>query len=236
MLDYSDYIKGISFRFLKQGVYCQGFNRLFRWLNKFNLSVEFLNTVLPENNKIMQSRLGGLLKIPRMSTFAIGAMINTGVRRMNADCSYVNVGVWHGFTLLAGMVDNPQKKCIGIDNHPREQFIERFDHYKNPNHHFYGMDYRDYFSQRHSGKIGFYLYDGDHRYENQLEGLRIAEPYFTRKCIILVDDTNAYAPRQATLDFIAESSNKYTILLDASTCNNRHPTFWNGIMVLQRTG
>lgn len=95
------------------------------------------------------------------------------------------------------------------------------------------MDYRDYFLKYHRGMIGAYLYDGEHSYENQLEGLRIAESFFADSCLVFVDDTNWSEPRNATAEFIAQSVNHYDVLLDRATCQNRHPTFWNGFMVLR---
>jgi len=96
------------------------------------------------------------------------------------------------------------------------------------------MDYREYFSNSHEGEIGFYFYDGEHSYENQIEGLRVAEKYFARNCIVMVDDTNWDSPRRATLDFISESPNKYEVILDRRTAWSGHPTFWNGIIIFKR--
>jgi len=238
-MNYNDYIKGVSFSFMGPNRYFRGFNSLNKRLNKFNISLEVMNTKLPEGRKVMKENLRELLKIPRLSTFAIGAMINKGVASMSNNCCFVNVGVWHGFTFLAGIINNPNKRCIGVDNFsqlgaPREQFIKRYNIHKSPRHHFYDVDYKEYFLNIHTGKIGFYMYDGDHSYENQLEGLRIVEPFFSEDCVILVDDTNWVEPRQATIDFIAKSSYRYQILLDETTLFINHPTLWNGIMILQR--
>jgi hypothetical protein len=98
------------------------------------------------------------------------------------------------------------------------------------------MDYKEYFATVHREKIGLYLYDGDHCYEEQLRGLQIAEPFFSERCVILIDDTNREAPRQATLDFIRTSAYQYRIVLDQPTCIADHPTFWDGLMVVQRCG
>jgi hypothetical protein len=158
---------------------------------------------------------------------------------MPKEASFVNVGVWHGFTLLAGMVGNLQKYCIGIDNFtrfggPKQQFLKRYYKYKSAHHHFYEMDYVDYFSTVHDSPIGVYIYDGDHSYDNQLNGLKLAEPFFSENCVVLVDDTNWKAPRQATIDFIRGSTNKYEILLDKTTSFLKDPTFWNGIIMFRR--
>ncbi|MCH7575272.1 MAG: class I SAM-dependent methyltransferase [Candidatus Marinimicrobia bacterium] len=132
---------------------------------------------------------------------------------------------------------------MGIDNFShktdrgeRKHFPIRFDKYKSNNHSFYEMDYQKYFAEIHDGTIGFYIYDGLHRYKNQLEALQVAEPYFGENCIIFIDDTNGTEPRGATLDFIAQSENKYRILLNRQTAGKMHPTLWEGVIVFQKVG
>ncbi len=204
-----------------------------RWL------IERYNTVLPDEARPTERVLHDLRMIPRMSTFAIAAIVNRGVSHMPDDQAFVTVGIWHGFLLLASMINHPEKICIGIDDFsefggPREAFAERFSRFRGPKHRFYDMDYRAYFASVHRGPIGFYLYDAAHDYEDQLLGLRIAEPFFAKGCLVLVDDTNALAPRRATLDFLATSRHRYEMILDRTTAQNRHPTFWNGIMLFER--
>jgi hypothetical protein len=199
-----------------------------------------LNTRLDGEHGLYRE-LRPLFDIPRMSTFAMGAMLNRGVRRLRAGEAYVNVGVWNGFTFLSGLRGNPERLCIGIDNfsqfqNPREAFLGRFEENRGPAHHFFDMDYEEYFASRHDAPIGLYFYDGDHAYEHQLRGLQIAEPFFTDDCVVLVDDTNWPEPRRATLDFIAQSEREYELLLDVRTAEGLHPTFWNGVMVFQATG
>ena len=121
----------------------------------------------------MVENLKELLEIFRMSTFAIAALINKGVSEMQGKYCFLNIGVWHGFSFLAGMKKNDTKKCIGVDSFSqfggsKNEFSNRFNKYKSSNHHFYDMDYKDYLMNVHSGKIGYYIYDGDHDYENQL--------------------------------------------------------------------
>jgi len=238
-MDFADYIQQVSFRFLGPGAHSRVLLKLNRSLRPLNIGLELINTRLPERQKEMQAKLYEILKMPRMSTFAIGAIINKCVSEMRSDCCFVNVGVWHGFTLLAGIVGNSGKRCIGVDDFsefggPREQFLKEFNKYKSGAHSFYEMNYQSYFSRQHEGRIGLYFYDGEHNYGNQLEGLRTAEPFFSERCCVLVDDTNWKEPRQATLDFIAASRYKYRILLDQRTSANRHPTLWNGLLAFQR--
>jgi hypothetical protein len=79
-----------------------------------------------------------------------------------------------------------------------------------------------------------YLYDGENSYEGEFEALSAAEPYFAEGCILMADDTNRSPRRQAMLDFAQQSRHDYSMLLDVRTGANRHPTFWNGTMVLRR--
>ncbi|RDC61638.1 class I SAM-dependent methyltransferase [Adhaeribacter pallidiroseus] len=241
-MTYADFVKNISFRFIKPGTKQPlGTGTLKRTLPKIGFSLDVLNTVLPEKHTEWKERLKTVCKIPRMSTFAVGAVINRGVSEMKPNEVFVNVGVWNGFTFLSGVAHNPTKTCIGVDNFsqfggPREAFLKRFNALKSTNHHFYDMDYEEYFNRLHTGKIGFYIYDGDHKYEDQLQGLQVAEPHFSDNCIILVDDTNWPDPRQATYDFMQNSVYKYEVLLDVKTYRNGHITYHNGIILFRRTG
>jgi len=239
-MNFDEYVRRIDFHIYKPHKTFRMYATLSKLAARFGISLEIVNTKLPQEAMKMKHKLGPLCAIPKMSTFAIGAIINRAVFQMPNCTSFVNVGVWHGFTLIAGMIGNSQKNCIGVDNFsqfdgPRNQFFKKFQEYKNEQHHFYDMDYVDYFSKVHSSAIGFYIYDGEHSYDNQLNGLKMAESFFSENCIILVDDINWHDPRQATLDFIKSSTNKYEILLDKTTSFNGHPTYWNGIMIFRKS-
>ncbi len=194
------------------------------------------NTIFASDGEAILERFSRLDRVPRMSTVAIAAVLQKVVAEMPAELSFVNVGVWHGFSFLASLLDNQAKRCVGVDNFsqfggPKQEFLARFEKLRSPEHHFYEMDYEDYFREKHTGRLGVYLYDGEHSYANQLKGLQVAEPYFAPGCIVLVDDTNWDEPRQASLDFINQSSRNYQLLLDARSAANGHPTWWNGLMV-----
>jgi hypothetical protein len=159
---------------------------------------------------------------------------------MPAGTAFVNVGVWHGFTFLSGAANNPERRCVCIDNFsqfggPRAEFLARFQAHGSGRHEFHEMDYEVYFAREHRGPIGFYIYDGEHSYRSQLRGLEAAEPFFADDCVVLVDDTNEPEPREATLDFIHRRGGHYRLLFDLRTGSNCHPTLWNGVMAFART-
>ena len=235
-MDYKSFISGISFTFIQP--FDSGVG-LFTNL-MIPSTVDIRNTNLPCNDKETKEALSEICTVPRMSTFAIGAIINLIVKNLSLDRAFVNVGVWHGFSFLCGLVNNPDKKCIGIDNFsefggPREEFLNRFKNHKSINHEFYDMDYLEYFSKIHKGMIGFYIYDGNHSKENQIKGLKAAEPFFADNCLILIDDINWPEPEEGTNEFIAQSRYSYKVIAEQRTSHNCHPTYWNGIKLLQRT-
>jgi hypothetical protein len=246
----SEFAEAIRFRFLGSQSSLKALRRCQNLVSKFGLpfepaaALELLNTVLPGDRKESRPRLKELCRIPRMSTIAVAAIIDKAVSAMPPQTCFVNVGVWHGFTFLAGLVNNPNLPAIGVDDFsqfrnlcskaPRDGFLERFRTYRSACHEFHEMDYREYFSRAHRQQIGFYIYDAEHSYANQLTGLKIAEPFFAAGCLIMIDDTNLPEARQATLDFMKDSPNRYRIVFDRSTEENGHPTFWNGVMLLER--
>ena len=83
--------------------------------------------------------------------------------------------------------------------------------------------------------INFYYYDGEHSYKNQYENLEIADNFLTRGSIVLIDDINFEDVENATKDFINKSKSNYKILKEIKTANNNcHPSFWNGIIILEK--
>lgn len=236
--DLARFAAGIRFRIIHPGTYnglwVQRFQRLARRLGS---DAELWITRLPSHSRELRARLAPLLAMPRMSTFALAAIINRAAELLAPEESFVNVGVWHGFTLLAGMAGHPAVRCVGVDNFsefggPRAEFLARFAAARSPAHAFHDMDYREYFRTVHQGPIGLYIYDGDHAYEHQVLGLEVAEPFFAPECIIVVDDTNWGDPVRATHDFMARRPGRYRVLFDGHTSGNHHPTLWNGVMVL----
>lgn len=180
-----------------------------------------------------------LLEIPRYSTIANAYLISKLVELMPPSSAYLNVGVWCGFSYLAPLVSNPDKKCIGVDNFsqfggPKEYFEALYNAVRNANSRYYDMDYMHYFEKVHKEPLGVYFYDGEHSYENQLKGLEVAEPFLINGAYVVVDDTNDPEPFEATMDFISARPDKYLILLNKKTAHNSHPTYWNGLMILQK--
>jgi len=199
---------------------------------------EIENTLLPAGCSHFAERIAPLEALPRMSSFALTAILGFALQKLPAGQIYLNIGVWHGYSLLAAILLSPQSRCVGVDNFsefggPRQEFLQRFRQLQGRGHSFYDLDYRDYFKRYQRTPIGLYFYDGFHAYADQREALELAHPWLAPGAIILIDDTNTVDPRQASLDFL-EAYPEYTLLADLRTCGHQHPTFWNGLMVLRK--
>lgn len=234
-MNLEDFCKSISFKYIGTKIKTsEDIN------NRISTQEEILNTIIPQLENI--NEIKNLCNIPKMSTFATGIIINKIVSEIKDETCFLNIGVWQGFTFFSGAINNFTKKCIGVDNfsefYPeiaKKAFYENLEILKNSNNiEFYEQDYEVYFNTIHKEKIGFYIYDGEHSYKNQLKGLQLAEPYFSDDCTILVDDTNIPEVKKSIIDFISQSQNKYKIIFDVTTANNCHPTFWNGLTIFQK--
>ena len=245
-MELENFTAGIDFRLLQPGdrrdpqgrfVFKRAAARPAALLEVIGAPFDAVNTAIEP--AAVHRALRPLLEVPRMSTMAIGAVLNLAVASMPPGHAFVNVGTWHGYTLLAAMAGNPGALCVGIDDFsehggPREEFNARFERFRTPRHTFHDMDYRDYLADIHEGPIGVYLYDGEDTYEAELEALRAAEPFFGDGCLVMADDTNRGHRRKAMFDFADQSPDDYSVVLDAHTGANRHPTFWNGTLVLRK--
>ena len=202
----------------------------------------FSNLIIKNQDKSDIILKKELLKIDSMSTYAIGHVINKICQKLNNDENYVNIGVWKGFSLIAGML-NTNCSVYGNDNFsqfdgPKEEFTKKFNLLKNEEKHFfYECDYKNFFIkyEKLNKPINFYYYDGEHSYKNQFENLIIAKDYFKSGTIILVDDVNFQEVEAGTKDFINKYPNDYKILKDIKTANNHcHPSYWNGLFLFQK--
>ena len=84
-------------------------------------------------------------------------------------------------------------------------------------------------------KVSFYYYDGEHSYKNQYENLEIANNFLDKGSIVLIDDINFLEVEKGTKDFLNKTNSKFKVLKEIKTANNHcHPSFWNGIMILEK--
>ena len=167
------------------------------------------------------------------------ALLNAAASCLEPDESYVEVGTYHGTSLIAAMLDN-DAEFVAIDNWSlgdgsREQldrnlarfgFAGRADIIE-------GDAFETLRSGRLAGrKIGVYYYDNGHEYEQQLDGLRLIEPYLASPALVIVDDTDWERVERAVGDYLGQQP-RATEILKIDGKDRGHPEWWEGMRVLR---
>lgn len=170
------------------------------------------------------------------------ALINLAAACLDPGEAYVEVGVYHGASLVAAMLGNEDKQFVGIDSFgfrgaTREKVEENLARY--------GLEVPqivvgDAFELVPGGAlgdtaIGVWYYDADHSYEAQVEGLRIAEPLLSPGALMIVDDTDWEDVERAMDDYLASQPRARRILTIEGKSRGA-PHWWEGMQVLAWNG
>ena len=166
------------------------------------------------------------------------ALLNLAASCVGPDEAYVEVGVFHGASLISAMLGNEGGRFIGIDSfdfrdaslEKVEQNLERFGV---PRPEFL---VGDVFELIGDGKlngvsVGTWYYDALHTYEAQLDGLRIAEPFLAPGALLIVDDTDWEQVGRAMDDYLAAQPRARRVLTIEGK-DRGHPQWWEGMQVL----
>ena len=184
-----------------------------------------------------------LQRVHGMTTGNVLALLNLAVACLDERESYLEIGSFRGATLIGALHGQRNRKAIAVDNfsefnvdganeavlHANLAAFSMHDRVE-----FHNRDFRDCLvdlRSRESLRVGVYLYDGAHDYRSQLLGLLLAVPLLAPHSLIVIDDANVPAARDATHDFLLVEPRAH-ILLDLPTPGNCHPTFWNGLLIL----
>lgn len=166
------------------------------------------------------------------------ALLNLAAACLGPEEAYVEVGVFHGASLIAAMRGNEDRRFVGIDDFGfRDASLEKVE--QNLAH--FGLPrpellVGDAFELVPSGAladspVGVWYYDASHSYEAQLDGLRIAEPWLAAGALIIVDDTDWEQVERAMDNYVAEQPRARRILsIDGK--DRGFPQWWEGMQVL----
>ncbi len=183
-----------------------------------------------------------LARVRGMTTPSVLQLLNWAVACLEEGEVYAEVGCFQGATLIGALLGHPTRLAYAADN------FSLFDpHGQNRaalrrnlgawgvlgQVRFREQDFESFLlGLRGEGvRVGVYFYDGAHDYRSQLLGLLLVRPLLAQRAVLVVDDTNWPAPRQASWDFLAVER-ECRLLYDLPTPGNLHPSFWNGLQVL----
>jgi predicted O-methyltransferase YrrM len=166
------------------------------------------------------------------------ALVNLAATCLGPGEAYVEVGTFHGASLIAAMLGNEEKRIVGIDGFGfREASLDRVRaNVAGLGLHDPEMVVGDAFELVPGGflgdmRVGVWYYDADHSFEAQLEGLRIAEPHLAPGALMIVDDTDWEDVERAMDAYLSEQPRARRVLtIDGNT--RGAPQWWEGMQVL----
>jgi len=177
-------------------------------------------------------------QVENLASENVLALLNLAASCLDPDEAYVEVGVFHGASLIAAMVGQPERRFVGIDSFgfrdaSREKVEANLERFGLPTPE---IVVGDAFELVPSGvldgvPVGLWYYDASHSYEAQVEGLRIAEPHLVPGALMVVDDSDWEDVEQALDDYLAAQPRARQILsLDGK--DRGSPQWWEGMRVL----
>lgn len=183
-----------------------------------------------------------LQRVRGMTSANVLQLLNWAVACLEPGEAYCEIGCFQGATLIGAILDHPGTPVYAADNFSEfdpqgvnfRQLMTNLAAFNLQEHvRFFSQDFTDFLPglRGQEVRVGVYLYDGAHDYRSQLLGLLLVVPLLAPRALIVVDDSNCAAVKQATWDFMAVQP-AARLLLDLPTPGNCHPTFWNGIHVL----
>jgi predicted O-methyltransferase YrrM len=180
-------------------------------------------------------------RIENLTSENVLALLNLAASCLGPGETYVEVGVYHGASLIAASmgIENEDKDVLGIDAFTfRDANLEKV----HENLAAFGVDppeilVDDVFELIPGGaldgrSVGVWYYDAAHDYESQVEGLRIAEPWLAPGALLVVDDTDWTDVERAMDAYLAEQPRASRILtIDGK--DRGFPQWWEGMQVLR---
>jgi hypothetical protein len=179
-----------------------------------------------------------LEEIPGLARENNLALLNLAASMLNPDECYVEVGTYHGTSLVGAMIGNEDREFVAIDNFTMgDGSRERLE----ANLSRYGLDGAtiiegDAFVLVPAGALGnrrvaVYYYDNGHTYERQLDGLRMIEPWLAERALLIVDDTDWPEVERATRAYLDEQP-RARLLVWIPGKDQGYPAWWEGVQVL----
>ena len=170
------------------------------------------------------------------------ALLNLAASCLGPNEAYVEVGVFHGASLVAAMLGNEGRQFVGVDSFAfRDATLEKVEqnlaHFDLPRPELIVGDVFELIPAGALGdtRAGVWYYDALHTYEGQLEGLRIAEPWLAAGALMIVDDTDWEQVDRAMDAYVAEQP-RATRVLTVDGKDRGCPQWWEGMQVLRWNG
>jgi protein O-GlcNAc transferase len=178
-------------------------------------------------------------RVENLASENVLALLNLAASCLDPGETYVEVGVYHGASLIAVTMGNEDKDLVGVDVFEfRDASLEKV----HANFAAFGLEppeilIGDVFELVPRGaldgrRVGVWYYDAAHDYDSQVQGLRIAEPLLAPGALVIVDDTDWERVERAMADYLATQPRAARILTLGGK-DRGSPHWWEGMQVLR---
>jgi predicted O-methyltransferase YrrM len=199
------------------------------------VDVERFLRELPERLEDVSPFAAILEDVPGLATPNTLALLNVAARCLAPGEHYVEVGTLRGTSLISAALEN-DGELVALDNWSM-QAGSRAQLDRNLERHGVRATILegDAFETLRAGipaPVGAYYYDASHGYEQQLAGMRLAEPYLASPALVIVDDTDWERVERAIDDYLAEQPRATEVFrADGEAAGN--PEWYEGMRVLR---
>jgi len=167
------------------------------------------------------------------------ALLNLAASCLDPGEAYVEVGVFHGASLIAAMLGNESRRFVGIDSFDFRdaslEMVERnLERFGIPRPELLVGDVFELVrgEELDGVSVGAWYYDALHTYKAQLDGLRIAEPFLAPGALLIVDDTDWEQVDRAVDDYLVAQPRARRVLTIEGK-DRGSPQWWEGMQVLE---
>ncbi len=192
----------------------------------------------PRSEQPRDRRFAPVLEVENLASENVLALLNLAAACLGPDEAYVEIGVFHGASLIAAMLGNEERRFVAIDSFQlRDGSPEKVE----ANLGRFGLRrpellVGDAFELVRQGAlegtpVGVWYYDAAHDYDAQVEGLRMAEPFLVPGALLIVDDTDWDDVARAMDDYLAGQPSARR-LLTIEGKERGFPQWWEGMQVL----
>jgi predicted O-methyltransferase YrrM len=188
-----------------------------------------------------------IARVPNLAEENVLALLNLAASLLAPGESFVEVGSYHGASLIGAMrgndgdfvaidhfsfgplevrgVDLPAASREGLEANLRAFEAEGATILEG-----------DAFELLEGGalgdrRVGVYYFDGPHDYDSQVRGLRAVEPWLADEALLVVDDSDWEDVGRATRDYLAVEE-RVRVLVEIPGHERGHPQWWDGVTVL----
>ena len=192
----------------------------------------------PRSEQPRDRRFAPVLEVENLASENVLALLNLAASCLGPDEAYVEVGVYHGASLIAAMLGNEGHRFVAVDSFgfrdgSEQNVAANLVRFGLPRPELLVGDVFELVPQGalHGTPVGVWYYDAAHDYDSQLAGLRIAEPLLAPGALVVVDDTDWAEVERALDDYLAGQPRARRVLtLDGK--GRGFPQWWEGMQVL----